>query len=282
LVPRIEHFSAAGGYRCFVRVWDVARPVAQVVCLHGIISHGGWYLHSCRQLAAAGFAVHFLDRRGSGLNAPGRGDVDSYITWLQDVERYLTELPTSPPRILIGISWGGKLATGVARSRPDLVDGLGLLCPGFFARRAATTAQRVAVELAGMLRLQALQVRIPLQDPRLFTASREWQVFIETDPLTLRTVTIRFALADLRLTRWVTQCPASIQAPTLLMLAGQDRIIDNQRVRELVERFEEPANRNRVIEYPDAEHTLEFEPHPGTFVRDLANWIEAIAAWPLS
>ena len=110
LTPRIDYFSAADGYRISVRVWDIARPVARVVCLHGIISHAGWYSQSCRKLAEAGYEVHFMDRRGSGLNAAARGDVDHYETWLQDTEIYLGQLTATLPRILLGISWGGKLA----------------------------------------------------------------------------------------------------------------------------------------------------------------------------
>ena len=95
--PRITNYSAAGGYRSYVRVWDVARPAARVVCLHGIISHGGWYLQSCQRLADAGCEVHYLERRGSGLNAEQRGDVDQYQTWIEDVTTYLQQLPSDVP-----------------------------------------------------------------------------------------------------------------------------------------------------------------------------------------
>jgi alpha-beta hydrolase superfamily lysophospholipase len=276
LTPRIDHFSAADGYRIFVRVWDTAKPVARVVCLHGIISHAGWYSKSCQKLAEAGYEVHFMDRRGAGLNVAARGDVDRYETWLQDTEIYLGQLTATVPRILLGISWGGKLAAAVARHRPDLVDGLGLLCPGIFARRGATWMQRAAIQLAGRSKLRTRRVSIPLQDPALFTASRHWQEVIASDPLAVREITIRLALADLRLTRWATKSPESIHAPTLLMLAGQDRIIDNQRVREFVDGFGCPTK--QMIEYPDAGHTLEFEPDTSTFLCDLGDWLGGIVA----
>src|SRR6476619_6047500 len=99
---------AYDGYRFFVRVWDAApsgdgaadalatgttriakTPSARVFFLHGIISHGGWYETTCARIAAAGFEVHFLDRRGAGLNARARGDVDSCQTWIRDVADYI-------------------------------------------------------------------------------------------------------------------------------------------------------------------------------------------------
>ena len=45
----------------------------------------------------AGFEVHFLDRRGSGLNAEQPGDVDRWQTWIDDVAAYLEKLGRELP-----------------------------------------------------------------------------------------------------------------------------------------------------------------------------------------
>ena len=118
--PRIEFYTARDGRRLAARVWRTEElPRARVVFLHGITSHGGWYGQVASYLATAGFDVHFLDRRGSGLNAQLPGDVDDWRTWIDDVFVYLdtsltTDATRSQPRrlsnILCGISWGGKLA----------------------------------------------------------------------------------------------------------------------------------------------------------------------------
>ena len=92
LPPKIEFYTAADGRRLAVRVWHGRRAAAgRVVFLHGITSHGGWYNRSCEHLAAAGFEVHFLDRRGSGLNIEQPGDVDRWQTWIDDVRVYLEQ-----------------------------------------------------------------------------------------------------------------------------------------------------------------------------------------------
>jgi len=280
LAPRLAFFTSADGYTCAARVWDVRQPAARLVFLHGIISHGGWYLASCRYLARAGFEVHFLDRRGSGLNPAARGDVDTFQTWLDDVEGYLEQLSAGVARILLGISWGGKLAAAVARRRPQLADGLGLICPGLFAKKGAGRVGRAALALARFFGLEDRRVTIPLTDPALFADLAEWQAYIETDPLTLRKVTIRFALADLELTRYATESPQEISSPVLLMLAGRDRIINNRLVRDFVERT--ASSDKGVIEYPQAAHTLEFEPDPSPFFEDLRRWVSKIAAAEVS
>src|ERR1043165_9133281 len=129
-LPRIDFYTARDGRRLAVRVWrSIDAPKARVVCLHGITSHAGWYYEVAQHLAGAGFRVHFLDRRGSGLNADQPGDVDDWQIWIDDVAAYLNagckgggngsrhcDLPT----ILCGISWGGKLAPVVARRYPAL------------------------------------------------------------------------------------------------------------------------------------------------------------------
>jgi alpha-beta hydrolase superfamily lysophospholipase len=124
-------------------------------------------------------------------------------------------------------------------------------------------------------------VTIPLQDAALFTESEAHRRYIRLDPLTLRRITIRFALANLRLIRYATKSPGTIYLPTLLMLAGRDPIIDNQRTRRLVERI--VSGDKQIIEYPGMSHTLEFEPDPSRYFADLAAWgrqTTAVAARP--
>jgi acylglycerol lipase len=273
--PRIDYFSAADGYRSAVRIWDANPPIGRIVWLHGIISHGGWYLATCSHLARAGLEVHFLDRRGSGLNADRRGDVDYFETWLSDVEEYLDSLAADLPTILMGVSWGGKLAAAVARRNRRLIDGLGLICPGLFAKKGPGGFGRFALHFASALGLLRTRVTVPLQDPALFTDCPPWQDYVAHDPFTLRRVTVSFALADEELTRYATESPEKISVPVLLMLAGRDRIIDNQRVRALVQRM--AAADKQIIEYPAAAHTLDFEPAPAQFRADLTGWAKRVS-----
>jgi acylglycerol lipase len=283
--PRITWSEASDGYRMASRVWDVDRPAARVVFLHGIISHGGWYLAGCRRLARQKIEVHFLDRRGSGLNTADRGAVDRYSTWIRDVETYLQHLSPGPPTFLLGISWGGKLAAAVAAHLEQAANasplaGLGLLCPGLYAHKGAGLAAQLALRAAAAVGLGQRRVTIPLRDPALFTIDPRWREYVAADPLTLRQVTVAFALADLELTRVARQSAAQIHVPTLLVLAGQDRIIDNAQVREFLARVPHPDR--RVIEYPNATHTIDFESDAARFYDDLAAWVLEVALTPSS
>jgi len=277
----IESFTASDGYRWQYRhyVPDIP-PRARVICLHGIQSHGGWYTHSCDQLRKAGFEVFFLDRRGSGLNQEDRGDTLSYRQLLDDVAEFLKSLQTvghAPPRgrplksFLIAISWGGKLATALQRRHPGLVDAITLLCPGFCPIVGPTFRQRLAILGTRFIAPRRL-FPVPLNDPELFTAIPGWQRFVRDDSLSLRQATARFFVESARLDGYLRFVPKHVTVPTLLMLAEKDRIIDNARTRRFVKRF--AAADKEIVEYPGAHHTLEFEPEPERFIRDLISWLE--------
>jgi alpha-beta hydrolase superfamily lysophospholipase len=60
-----------------------------------------------------------------------------------------------------------------------------------------------------------------------------------------------------------------------LLLATRDEIVDNAKVRAYVEKL--PAKEKRIIEYPGAHHTLEFEAEGHPFVGDLLNWFRSAA-----
>jgi alpha-beta hydrolase superfamily lysophospholipase len=272
LLPRFDFYTARDGRRLAVRVWNsVDPPRARVVFLHGVASHGGWYTRSCHHLNCAGFEVHFLDRRGSGVNLEARGDVDHCETWIDDVAVYLEKIGNSRPVVLCGISWGGRLAAAVARQHAGLIRGLALLCPGLYSRFEPGIIQRMALGGPLPMRLRSRRVRIPLDQSQLFTETPRWRDYVSRDPLTLREVTIGFAQADRRLTRLARESAPYLHAPTLLVLGGRDRIVANSPTRAFLKRS--AAVHKTLIEYPNGAHTLEFEADPSRYFSDLADWI---------
>jgi alpha-beta hydrolase superfamily lysophospholipase len=247
------------------------------VALHGIQSHSGWFTYSSGKLAGAGFEVCFLDRRGSGMNEPARGHVVHFERLVDDVAQFLADArnrtcrPPDAPVILLGVSWGGKLATVTAAHRPDLIDGLALLYPGLQARVRTRWDQNLRLSLAERLGIREKRARIPLDDARLFTGEPRWQKMIRNDPLALHDVTVSFLLANRELDRRLPMCPAAIRCPVLVMLAGRDEIINNAATARYVRQF--AAKEVSLIEYADARHTLEFEPDRDRFIDDLIAWL---------
>lgn len=268
---------ASDGYEFLVRRYPAAgRPRSRLVMLHGIRSHGGWYTRSCQRFAEAGHEVHFLDRRGAGANTSRRGDTPNFRRLLDDVADYVaTERRARPwlPTVLVGISWGGKLAVGLQYRRPGLTQGMVLVAPGLKPIVNPPLAQRLRIFLASRLR-PTKPFPIPLNDPELFTTDPAAQRFIETDRFGLRQATARFLYQSFALDVYLRRAVRRVQVPTLLLLAGTDRVISNERTRKLVHRF--PSRDNRVIDYPGAGHTLEFESPAHPWVGDVLKWLERV------
>ena len=282
-------------------------PRAHVVCVHGIQSHAGWYEYSCTRLSQAGYLVSFLDRRGAGLNEQDRGDTPSYRRLIDDIAEFLTldgggetdaltlplsRSPTLPlslpptlplsqsdtpsassrlPVFLLAISWGGKLAVALQGQYPGHLDGLVLLCPGFFPRVGPSLGERLRIAWSRLVSPQRL-FPVPLQDAELFTFTPRWQQFIRDDPLSLRSATARFFAASVFLDRALRSVPRHVHVPVLLLLAGKDRVIDNHLTRCYVDQF--ASDDKEIIEYPQAAHTLEFEADPDPFVEDVRSWLD--------
>jgi alpha-beta hydrolase superfamily lysophospholipase len=274
----IETYEAADGYSLHYRHWQPPEiPRARVVVLHGIQSHSGWYLHSSARLCQAGFEVCYLDRRGSGLNTKDRGHVDSFHVLLDDLVLFLSRVRIQEPRrpvVLIGVSWGGKLATALAKEHPQLIDALALLCPGLFPRIDPPWYQKIRIGLARVY-WRYRHFTIPLTDPELFTATPRWLQFLRTDALSLHRATAAMLVASARLDWFVRNAPEKITLPALLMQAGKDRIIDNARTKAFFDRFAS-ANRRHIL-YSEAHHTLEFEPDPESFIQDLIGWLHEVS-----
>jgi alpha-beta hydrolase superfamily lysophospholipase len=273
--PRAETQVASDGYPIHVAVWPAPGAVrGRLVVIHGVQSHGGWYHRLGRTLAEAGFETHFPDRRGSGANRGDRGHAPSARRLILDLVEQLKALrdaDLATPLVLAGISWGGKLAVITAAYEPTLVDALALLCPGLQPRVGVSPGERFAIGWA-YLTNRHKTFPIPLSDPELFTATPEGQAFIAGDRLGLHAGTAGLLAASTFIDIRVRLCRKRVRQPLLLMLAGQDRIVDNVRTLATIHSF---ASRDRtVIEYPEAHHTLEFEPDPLRYARDLIDWID--------
>lgn len=276
----IKTYTASDGYELHYRHWcqEDSPPRGYVIALHGIQSHSGWYTYSSEKLAKAGYDVAFLDRRGAGLNRQQRGDAPHEDRLIHDVVQFINQKrydrnkrAPGAPLVLLAVSWGGKLAAATVARYPKLVDALALLYPGISARVKPTHIQTIQLKLAEILGVTQRRVEIPLNDPALFTNIPEWQQFIAEDSLLLKDLTVQFLLANRNLDREIKQSAEKVACPTLMMLASQDRIIDNSATENYFQRI--ATSQKELIIYPEAAHTLEFEPNREEIFDALVNWL---------
>jgi len=272
--PTTRRFTAADGVPFHVDIWEPrGEPHGRIVVLHGIRSHAGWYGASCAKFAEAGYRVLFVERRGAGRNRVNRGDAPGFRTLVDDVAqvieadaREVSETATT----LLGISWGGKIALATVLRKPGLVRNLVLIAPGFTARIRPALPVRLRM-IAARVANPTKRFPIPLNDPELFTSDAEKQDWLRTNPHDLHEATARFFVSSAMLDRFLKSRFASNPVPTLTLLAGDDRIIDNEAVRRQAAAF--PVG--IIREYPGRAHTLEFEDANLGFVDDVVAWLDA-------
>jgi len=274
---QIGTLAMRDGAELHYRHYAASHPRGVVVAVHGIRSHSGWYVASCAHLARAGFEVFFPDRRGSGLNRHARGDVTHAETFIDDLAEVVAEVRRRLPGVpvhLEAISWGAKLVCATLIRLRDLARSVMLVGPGLASRIDVTPGVKLRIALALAVKSTA-RFDVPLADARLFTDTPERVRYIADDPLSLRRCTARLLYATRRLDRFVRRHARALRTPMCVMLAGRDRIVDNAGVRRICGRFaSQPVE---IIEYPDAAHTLEFEPEPTAIFDDMVAWLERMS-----
>jgi alpha-beta hydrolase superfamily lysophospholipase len=271
-----EYTGAAGaslGY--FAYRADTGNGTA-VVYLHGIESHAGWFGLAAERLRRRGYDVYALDRRGSGVNREPRGFVSGHVEdWrvlVGDLHAFVAPLDDRYRRVfLAGLSWGGKLALAYGLEHPEVVDGLALITPGLVATVDPPLADKAKIVAGAALRPTA-RVATPIE-PSMFTTTPRYLAYIENDPLRLDSATAQFFWETRRLDRFIDANVSSNRLPLLLVLAGKDRIIDNDATRALLERG--AAAGLEVVLYPDQTHSVQLDA-PQRLVSDVDAWMRAL------
>lgn len=235
-------------------------PRTALVYLHGIESHGEWFRGAAQRLAAAGYAVFCLDRRGSGMNREARGfpsgDVERFELLLDDVHAFRQSLGARFDRVhLVGLSWGGKQAVAYALAYPDDFDSLVLITPGLKSRVDLPLHRKIGVLFSGIA-APAARFSLPLK-ASMFTSDPRYQAMIDADPLRLREATARFLLESRRMDGVIARRIGQLRKPVLLFLAERDPIVDNESVVGLLGHSH--AETLLIRRYAGQVHSIQFD-----------------------
>jgi alpha-beta hydrolase superfamily lysophospholipase len=269
----ISVLTAPDGYKLPYRYFAAppGRRRASAVYLHGIQSHGGWYVETASELASRGFDMYLPDRRGSGASSGTRGYFDNRRQLVDDARCFLAlSRRTAPdvPTFLIGGCWGARTAVSVALHRDVRLAGLVLVAPAIKAKVDLRLADKLRVVLGTMVRPKT-RVPVPLT-PEMFTRNPPYLDFIRTDPLTLRKATARFFFETFLWERELRR-ENRLSLPLLLLRPADDPIVDGDAVQEWFDRQASPDK--QTVVYPDAAHILDFEEDRRRYWDDLAGWL---------
>ena len=214
----------ADGQPLFVRDWPLPDARGAVLLVHGLGEHGGRYQRLAQWFNARGYAVRCHDQRGHGRTPGRRGALrraDNLLTDLTAVYgAYADTCATAP--LLLGHSLGGLVAARCVLDRRIMPPALLLSSPALRTYEPRVL-QRLAALLTPLLPNLPLRSALPFawlsHDPQVVAAYRD-------DPLRTGWITPRLADFIFRTGARCVADAAMLGVPTLLLIAGADRLVD--------------------------------------------------------
>ncbi|MGB2631284.1 MAG: alpha/beta fold hydrolase [Candidatus Omnitrophota bacterium] len=269
----MKHIAARDGAEIYYREWKGDPEKDVLVYLHGIESHTGWFVDTAELLNKRGYRIYAMERRGSGINRTNRGYMKNYHVLVDDLRRVLEHVKKENPGkkvYLMGLCWGGKLAVTYAALKYSLIDGLILISPAIKTKVDLPLWQKVDVLFSNFLKPKKL-FDVPIEDS-MFTKNPKYLEFIKNDKLKLNRVTARFFFETAKMDMCFNKIAGRIHAPIMLLLAGDDRVVDNSGVRKW---FEREGSQDKTLKvYQGSCHSLEFEEEAKGLVDDICRWVD--------
>jgi len=260
-----------------VRGWQPPDAVARrgsILLVHGLGEHSGRYAHVAARLAALGLEVRAYDHRGHGGSDGTRGGVpraDALVDDLGVVFEDLGAAGDGAPPFLLGHSVGGAVAARAATGGWVAPRGLILSSPALRTlpiSRAQRLALRVARRLAPDL---GAPNRLPVDklshDPAEIAAYR-------ADELVHDRITPRLFDFLVDAGAAARRDAPRLTVPTLLVVAGADRLVDSVGAREFAAALAPGVG--TLHWYDGLYHELfnEREPDRARVLGDVVAWLE--------
>jgi acylglycerol lipase len=124
------YLEAHDGVQLYCPSYTGENSKGMIVALHEYSLHSGIYETAYRCLAEAGYSVHTMDLRGHGRSSGGRGEIDDFEDYLDDLDLLIARVrdqSDSQPLFLLGLGLGSLIALRHATSRRSSSHGL-ILC----------------------------------------------------------------------------------------------------------------------------------------------------------
>ena len=264
------------------KLYSEWRPAAAergaVLVVHGFGEHIGRYGHVFDALNARGYSCLGVDQRGFGRSEGRRACVRAFDDYLDDVAWGLSELRARSTRlpVLLGHSQGGLVAALYAIERRPELRGLVLSSPALrFLVRVPwwkrTLAQLTSIVWPTLALPADLDAKDLTHDPDALQRMRD-------DQLAVRVATARWWTESLRAQRRALAGAPVVTTPTLLQVAGSDRIVDAATTRAFFEQL--GAARKDWVGYPELFHEVYQEAPDGRAraLEDLCGWLDAVTS----
>ena len=228
---RLSTFVATDGDNVMIQDWPLEPGVplrGVVIVVHGLGEHAGRYEHVARQLNEWGFAVRGYDQCGHGESGGPRGSLPTDTRLLDDladiIDSTRLRMSKQTPLILLGHSMGGLVVGRFVSLGIRVVEGLIMSSPALDAGMSAFQKFLVSLlpKIAPNLRVgNGVKPQFISHDPAVVAAYR-------ADPMVHDRISARLARFIADAGPQTLALAAQWKVPTLLMYAGDDRLLNPQ------------------------------------------------------
>lgn len=246
-----------------------------IVFMHGLGEHSGRYAHLAAFFCERGFAVRTYDHRGHGKSSGKRGDIPHLNSLLDDahqiVQDWQVSCPTSVTRqLLLGHSMGGLFAAKFAITKVCTLHGLILSAPALaiYMNFVEQSLLKVLSAIAPAITLSnGLKTKYLSHDPEVVTSYCN-------DPLVHDRISARLLNSMLFTMHDVFSHASSLDLPTLLLVAGQDKLVDSSGSLRFAQAS--PDNYLRLHTYENLYHEIFNELDAKAVFNDVGIWLDKL------
>ena len=275
---RIEKLTCSDGAQRDIHIWEHENPKAIFLTLHGLMDHGGNYKNPGIYMKEHGFALVAFDQQGHDRKR--KAHIVRFDTFLDDLQLMLVWVKQSyqgVPVFIMGHSMGGLIAThfGIRRFKEDpLVKGFILSAPGY---ENSLKTSKALIAVAKILSVLAPRMVIPVEDLRPHVTRDEAESKRmredERDGIQATKMSARMGAEFLKAQMWVPGHISEWKQPLLVILPGEDKLINSEVTRELLSRIDKDLLAEKY--YPENKHESFNEVNRDEVFAGIVEWCEA-------
>lgn len=256
------------------RQWDAAGAKAALLLVHGLGGHAGRWEPLAGYFCPRAVASYALCLRGFGDSPGVKGHIDSFRTYLSDIETLAGIISHERPHcpiFLLGESLGGLISYRMAARGGAAFSGLICLAPAFADTLEIGALARCAIFVSSLFRPQT-QFTMPFS---LSSCSRDEEMvkLFEADPREHRFATGRLLTETLYAQRAARRDAVRVRIPVLFCLSGRDAIVSTDASMRVFEALQTSDKALKV--YPEMYHALSIDRGREEVFEDIHAWIRA-------
>ncbi len=272
--------KSARGHNLHAVIFEAENPTAQLLVIHGLQSHSGWFL-SGEKMAQEGITVLAIDRTGSGLSEGMITKAQDFFADISEGQGYLKSLNPALPIHVHANCFGSRSVIpfiekfrGVFASSIITAPAIAMEPEADFSRREKACLHKFILSeglgakrcIAKMTGSRPGLIKTPLED-EMFVSEGPGFDWIANDQLSRKEFPIPFLVASAQLETVFSAVVRpklnfdgevlnpSINSPMLVVLGENDKMVNNEKIENGFIPF--LKGRHEVVKLK-CEHALEF------------------------